>query len=266
MKIDKQWWRQQGGQFLMATVVTATCIVGAGAISDLRAVAYRVLLALALAAFLPFVIIAGALLVLMSVGVVISLPYALAGAHDTLPGLYGAAELIDKGGRKLVPPYYRFLASRRHPLFWGIAAGIVLGVLILWAFIAVVILPGEARTTRILIEAKDKVDQAYHAGHSFPRSLADCGAPTEDGFGRKLQYRVRGKWMVAKYQITSSGYDGKPSSDDLCVIGSTKAVELAREAVTALDVVNMLRGKDGTASDRLAAISALKCRGQTKDE
>src|SRR5439155_4751853 len=91
--------------------------------------------------------------------------------------------VLNAGERFLVGPYYRFLARRRHPLFWGLGGGVLLGALLLWALIGAVVLPGEARTGKILIDAKDRIEHSYQEGHKFPTSLADCGAPTVDGFG-----------------------------------------------------------------------------------
>ena len=130
-------------------------------------------LALAVAALLPFLITLAVLLAITVVGAILLAPLAV-GSHGG-----GAEILIDAklpvvraGNRFLVAPYYRFLARRRHPLFWGTGGGVLLGALLLWALIGAVVLPGEARTTKILIDAKDRIEHAYQDGHGFPTSLA----------------------------------------------------------------------------------------------
>jgi hypothetical protein len=52
-----------------------------------------------------------------------------------------------------------------------------------------------------------------------------------DGFDRPLHFRVKGKGILASYTLTSWGYDGKPSKDDLCISGSSQVAKWAEQAV-----------------------------------
>jgi hypothetical protein len=223
---------------VLAAAVTALALVVAGWTSGLRQVMHGALLALATAALLPFALIAGALLVIAAAGLVVASAGALGGAHDLSPDHvgWGLGEAVVEGGKRLIPRYYRFLARRRHPLFWGVAGGLLVGALLLWALIAVVVVPGEARTARALAAARADVEQSYATSGALPRpddqghlSIASGGARA-DGFGRPLQYQVSGRWKLASWKLTSLGFDGRPSSDDLCVSGSTKLFALADEA------------------------------------
>jgi hypothetical protein len=249
--------------FLVAATVTALAVVFFGWWAvGLRTAMHGALLVVAVFAFLPILIVGALLLAIMIGGFIVALLFGLFGHGSEPPDIASplGEAVIAGGGRFLIGPYYRFLASRRHPLFWGLSGGVLLGGLLLLALIAVLILPGEARTSRILIDAKDKLDRAYQAGHGFPKSLGESGAPTLDGFGRPLEYRVTGKWMLARYRVASLGYDGKPGGgDDLCVSGSTRTLQWANAAAAWLDVVQQMRGKEPSVSNRLAAISALKC-------
>jgi hypothetical protein len=230
--------------FLIALLLTAAAVVILGWTTGIRAAMHATFLVLAVAAFLPFLIILALLLALVIVSAIVTFP---ALGHGDVGGFDGAGEAIISGGNRfLVGPYYRFLARRRHPVFWGVAGGVLLGALLLLAVIGILIIPGEARTARILLEAQRKIENR----NGFPRSLAECGAPAIDGFGRPLEYQVAGKWILESYRLSSLGFDGKPGTDDLCVSGSTRTIKLA-------NAVKELVSE--RARDRLAAISALQC-------
>jgi hypothetical protein len=274
-KAPPSWWKVQGGRFLAASTITATTLVATGWISGLRQVMHGALLSFAVAALLPFMLLVGGLLLIMLVGLILAL-VALAGA-DGVPldhGLCGAGEAVVKGGGWLIPRYYRFLGRQRHPVSWGVPAGVLFGGLLLWALIALIVVPGETRTVRLLTEAKEGIERTRGESGTFPRPDAQGrllidgisapggvggGAVLEDGFGRPFKYQASGKWKLASWTLTSMGFDGKPSADDLCVSGSTTLVEWVEKAER---VARLLRGvKLGSASlgDRLAGIRALQC-------
>ncbi len=258
------WWRTRGRRFLAAAVITAAVVVAIGWMTELRDVMHGALLAVAVFALLPLILIAGALLLIILVGLGLSVAAALGGDGDVgTEGLEGAGDLVVGGGAWLAPRYYGFLARQRHPVFWGIPAGALLGGLVLWGLIALIVVPGESRTVQVLTGAQADIEQRVRESGKLPK--ADQLA-LRDGFGRPLEYRVAGRWKLASWTLTSLGFDGEPSADDLCVSGSTR---LARWAETAADIardVEAFRSGGGepgpTIADRLSGIRALRCAGR----
>jgi hypothetical protein len=219
--------------FALPLAVTAAAIVAAGWLTDLRVVMHGALLAVAVVALWPLVLVGVVLGALLAITVVASI-----GAHGHVP-LHGPGELVVRGGGWLTMRWARFLLRQRHPVVLGIAAGVLAGGLLSWLLIAILIVPGEGRTTAALEAAGKDLEAAYRSDGSFPRDFSST-----DGFGRPMRYRISGVWKVASWTLTSDGYDGRPSSDDLCISGSTPLLQLV-EAVTT--------------SSRLASIRALSC-------
>jgi hypothetical protein len=260
------WWKLQGRRFLVAAVITAIAVVVLGWTTGLRQVMHGALLALAVAALLPLLLVAGGLLVIMLIGFLLALPAALAGAGEVPAdgALDGAAEPVVEGGGWVIGRYYRLLGRQRHPVFWGIPAGVLFGGLVLWAMIAALVVPGETRTVRALAEAKAAIERVYGASGRFPppsghgqlppaaigASESSAGGALQDGFGRPFAYEVSGHWKLASWKLTSLGFDGKPGADDLCVSGSTKLMGWIDK------LGNVARLSFG---DRLAAVRALRC-------
>jgi hypothetical protein len=232
-------------QFVITAVVVATTVLAIGWATGLRVVMHGALLSVAVAAFLPFVIIAVVLFVILVLGLVAA---ASGEAPVDLGGVDGGASFIE-GGFHFIPIYYRFLARQRHPLFWGTPVGTLLGGLLLWGLLGALVIPGEMRTVQILGEAKTQIDQAYAKNGRFPAAedgkLIEGGQTVVDGFGRPLHYAVSGKWKLASYRLASAGYDGEESGDDLCVAGASGLMKLVSVAAAF--------------SDRLAGIRALRC-------
>jgi hypothetical protein len=247
--------------------ITAATLVVIGWMSGLRQVMHGALLALAVAALLPFVLVAGGLLVVMLIGFLLALSAAVAGAGDAFDdGLPGAGEAVVDGGGWLIPRYYRFLGRQRHPVFWGIPAGGLFGGLLLWALLAVFVVPGETRTVRDLTEAKAGIERLYSESGGFPRPdehghlrLEPNRPVLEDGFGRPLNYDVSGRWKLASWTLTSLGFDGKPSADDLCVSGSTGLLEWAGKVEHVARLLNNIKSGSAPLADRLGGIRALRC-------
>ena len=255
-----------GHVFLAALALTALVVVAAGWFTDIRHAAHASLLAVAVVALLPLIIVAAFLLL------------ALVGAILGAMGGDGGAELIITGGEEFVVPYYRFLARRRHPVFWGVGLGVLAGGLVLLALIAGVIVPGETKTATALARAQEQLETHYKQKGSFPkpgpqghlpRSTFDAAAqgPLTDGFGRPLQYQLKGAWKLASWTLRSDGFDAAPNTaDDLCVSGSTK---LARAADLVGGGVNLIRrlatGEKASTTDRLEGIRALRCRASGAD-
>jgi hypothetical protein len=229
--------RQTIRRFVLAAVITALVVMATGWFTDVRQLLHWILLTLAVTAFLPFVIIGvglGAGLILALVGAV------LVGDSGGGEGLAKIGVMI---GGHLFLPYYRFLASRRHPVFWGIPVGTVLGCLLLGGVIALVIVPSETRTVQILAETQEQIEKFHKKTGRFPTPDAEGrltskaiglearGAGNDefilDGFGRPLHLRLKGKGILASYTLISWGYDGKPGRDDLCISRSSEVSKWA---------------------------------------
>lgn len=267
------WWAVRGRSFLGTAAVTSVTIVVIGWMTGLRAVMHAAILSVATVALLPFVLVASGLLLLMGIGFVFALLASLGGEHLAIDhGLYGAGELWVGGGRWFASRYYRFMARQRHPLFWGFPAGVLFGGLILWALIAALVLPGEARTARILGRTMATIDQIYRDTGEFPPPdahghltgrLSDgngaAGTVLVDGFGQPLHYEVSGRWKLASWLLVSSGFDGKAGADDLCVSGTTKLAEWAEQATEFAHLLESIGAGTASTKDELAGIRALKC-------
>jgi hypothetical protein len=249
------WWKARGRTFFLTAVAVALVLVVVGWVTGLRATMHVAFLALATVAFLPFVLVAGGLLVVMALGLFIGL--VSAAAHEHPPGVDGLAEVVVKGGHWFGARYYRLIARQRHPVFWGVPAGALFGALVLWALIAAIILPGEARTVRVLAQAKEQIDQEYRANGAFPRPDADGHLVRDgvvlDGFARPLRYEVAGAWKFSSWVLTSPGFDGREGTDDdLCISGATTLADRAAQ------IRDLLKGAAST-QDTLLGIRTLRC-------
>lgn len=257
--------------WFLATVTTVALLVLVGGwFTGLRHVMHGALLAVAIVAFLPLVIVAAGVAIAL-ITIVISLIVSVLG--DDASGGETDAGLIEVGVRA-APRYYRFMAARfvarrKHPVFGGLPLGTLLGGLGLWGVLAVRVLPGEAKTAETLAIIQARIEAAYQRTSRYPapdenghlryESLDDGGsgaAVVLDGFGRPVEYRKTGHWKVASYRLRSYGYDGAPGgNDDLCRSGATKLGRLA-------DMIRLGRGPDGkgvSISVKLGAIREAQC-------
>jgi hypothetical protein len=254
------WFHWHGRRFLLAVAITASIVVAAGWLTGLRDVMHGALLAVAVAALLPLVIIGAGLVIILGTIVIAAVAAAFADvAIDPSPPIEGGIAIAE-GGARLAPRYYRFLARQRHPVFWGIGAGTLLGGLILWAVLAIAVLPGEARSTESLADAQHAVELHYAQHHAYPRPdgghLIVDGAIAEDGFGNPLEYRVRGGWRVASWTLRSFGYDGeRGTADDLCVSGESPLVGRVIEAAKLAKLSKHAR----SLGERLESVAAMRC-------
>ncbi len=257
---ERAWWTLHGRRFALATGISTTLVVALGWLTELRDVMHGALLSLAIAALLPFVIIAVAVSLILLVPVIAAIAAAFGdGAGDITGAVEGGAGLLE-GGVRLVPKYYAFLGRRRHPVFWGIGAGGLLGGLLLWAFLAIFVMPGEARTTDSLHEARARIELYYSEHGELPQPDAEHrlvidGTVIGDGFGRPLGYRVQGRWKLAVWQLRSAGYDGRPSRDDLCLASGTPLVRKLEAAAQLLELSVHTR----SLVERLESVNTARC-------
>lgn len=230
-------------KFAATSLIFAAALVGGGWATSLTTVMYGASLSLLTFAVLPFALIAFgiALPFLMAALVVLS---AIVGAVGVLFGapvapadptliLDGATEgfRISRFGMRILEPYYRWLSRTRHPILWGGVVGATLGTGILWALITWLVLPGEARTAKILVATREAVLQRFQKTRQLPapkdgqllyQDLAiNAPGPVLDGFGQPLEFDVQ----APSFRLRSRGFDQQPGTDDLCVTGE---VELNR--------------------------------------
>ena len=230
--------------------------------TGLRDAFHGLLLGLAAAALLPFILIVAALALFAAAGLVAGLV-----AQEDI-SLAAAAEGVTGGGGRLARAYYAFIwRQRRHPLAWGLGTGLALGIVGVWAMLAALIVPRESQTLNVLLLTQARI-QALPA---HPEPPADgllypslWGAPASaspvlDGFGRPIHYTRAGAWGATSYTLRSLGYDGVPSDDDLCLSGKTalrSAIDQARDPLRFLE--RLAAGELGW-SERARALTSSRC-------
>lgn len=250
-------------KFASSSLTSAGVVVGCGWMTSLSTVMYAASLSLLTFAFLPFMLIAFgiALPFLMAALVVLSVIVSVVGALFGAPASPADPSLIIDGtvqgyrmtrfGAKILDPYYRWLSRTRHPILWGSVFGTILGAGILWALITWVVLPGEARTVKILVATREAVIERFKNskqlplvtdGHLLYKDLAiNLPGPVVDGFGQPLEFDVN----PPSFRLRSRGFDQRPGTDDFCVTGEVELNRLqqfirwgkvARELVKDLDL------------------------------
>ena len=251
-----------------ALIVMAGIAIAA-ALEGVRRIAYAALAALIVWGLWPLLLIVGGLAALMIVAVIaVSLGLVDHGAgSDT--GLGGMGEGVVVGGSKLARIYYRFLGRVRHPIAWGAAAGALAGTALVWAILGLYVIPRERRTLDTLMQVRSALEDRYRQAGSYPSptedgtvpaTLLSTGGPTRDagpvadGFGRPVRYRLGGAWKIASYTVSSLGFDGRPSDDNLCVTGGTRLGHWLERAQGSLRQLVDLRSE-------VAAIETLRCSG-----
>lgn len=230
--------------------------------TGLRGAFHSLLLALAAVALMPFILIVAALASFAAAALVGGLV-----AQDDV-GAAAAAEGVAGGGGRLARAYYGFIwRQRRHPLGWGVGAGLALGVVGVWGALASWVVPRESQTLSALLLAQARIE----ALKAHPEPAADgllhpslwgaaAGAdPVLDGFGRPIRYARAGAWLATSYTLRSLGFDGKQSADDLCVGGQTalgRALDQARDPLRFLE--RLYAGELGW-SEQAQALSSSRC-------
>ncbi|MFU8802490.1 MAG: hypothetical protein ACNA8W_01655 [Bradymonadaceae bacterium] len=255
-------------QWGLSISISATALIGIAAVTDLQLVLHRTMVFLAVVAFWPFLLIAGGLALIVVVFGVVLVIGALGDGLEVSSSFPDAGtmlggEMID-GGLSSIGAYYGFLTRRRHPVFWGIPLGLILGCLALWAFLAITVYPKEAETIRVMADAQAHLEQAYEENKRFPTAdesgrlrLSEADGPLLDGFGEPLLYTVEGRWPLARWSLRSSGSDGVVgTSTDFCLEGATTLAEAARKTQ---NLLQRIQKSDSSNRDALQGILELRC-------
>ena len=259
-------------KFTLSSLVTTALVIGIGWFSGAKLVMHGAFIAVAATALLPFLILA----VILFLPTMIMLSCGLIGMFMAIEGV-GLEMGADAAwaSRGVVPWYYRFMANQKHPFFWGVPCGLVIGAGILAMLIAIWIVPGETRTVEILAETQAVIERVYKDKGAYPQpdedghlTRAALGLEEDDsadgvvldGFGRPLRYEVEGRWKLATYRLKSDGYNGRPGQDDFCLAGSTKLGKLADASVSLL---KLLRGEESgklaSLQVKLQGIQSMRC-------
>jgi hypothetical protein len=238
---------KSGARFLLGALLGLAAIGLVGWLTGLRGALHGVVLAAGAVAFLPFISLTLAALIVCAAS-------ALAAVTDAGADVFaaGAADGIATGGGKLIRGYYRLLwRLRQHALVSGVGVGVGLAAavlaLVLWFFVV----PREAETLAILLEAKARIDASKD-----PEQLRH---PILDAFGRPVEYRRQESWLAASYVLTSRGFDGEESSDDICVAGRSRAGALLAHAKRPLETLRALREGGLGAAQRAQAVRDTRC-------
>ena len=247
-------------------LVTAMTVYILGWYTGLRVVAHSALIGIAVFALLPFAIMAFGV-ALMLILAALSVLAALFGEGGGAGGEEMVAEPFLRIVAWILRPYYRWLGGMRHPVFWGVALGTLLGGLILGFMLWFVIIPGEASTVEVLTRLRQDLDAVYKEKGRYPQPDVNGHLPKSeldstasgvvlDGFGRPIQYQVKGAWKLASYRLRSLGYDGTRGADDLCLSDATKLRKWA-------DAIKFQKDENGkiriSVTAKLTGIQDMRC-------
>ena len=254
-------------QFVLTSLAMCALVATVGWLSKLRAVFHGTIIVMSVAAFLPLLLALVLVLIFLgmsAIGVLSGDPAAAPVASDA----YAASEGLAAFFRRVCVPYYRFLFTRRNPALIGAACGFLLGTLFVWALLSVLVLPGEVCTLKRMAAIQSAIEKRHYPsplkGQWVDRTVLGeevngwpfCPAPSValegpaalllDGFGRPFSYEVAGHWPLTSYRLSSLGYDGQKSGDDLCLGGSSHArAALARLGEAAGMIHDLLAGSSG---------------------
>jgi hypothetical protein len=260
--------------FALSAGLALAAVLALGWLTGLRGALHALALLSGAIALLPFLLLTAAVSVVVGASVLGAVV-----ATDTGIFTAGAVDGIATGGSKLVRAYYSLLwPLRRHPLASGAGAGVLLGAVALMAVLWLFVVPREARTLGILLEAQATIDAEHRATGRYPAAAADGylrvpspaagdepGAAASDGFGRPILYRRDGAWLTASYTLTSLGFDGEPSADDICVTGRTHVRQLMDRLREPMQVLRALRAGTLSFAEQAGALRETRCSRLTQE-
>ena len=256
--------------FVLTSLAMCALVATVGWLSDLRGVFHGTIIVLSVAAFLPLLLALALVLIFLGMTAIA----ILSGDPDAAPlasDAYAASEGLAAFFRRVFVPYYRFLFTRRHPALLGAACGFLLGTLLVWTLLSLLVLPGEVCTLKRMGVIQSAIERRHTpsplSGQWVDHTVLGedakgwpfCPAPSVapdgpseillDGFGSRFNYQVAGHWPLTSYRLSSLGYDGKASGDDLCLSGSSRARaaldRLGNAASTVHDLLTRSSGDPG---------------------
>lgn len=246
--------RRQRAHFLAGASAALALICAVGWLTGLRSTLHGVVLAAGAVALFPLLLLTAGVLVLCAGA---ALAAVTEGAGGDLFAA-GSADGIAAGG-KLVRPYYALLWKlRRHALLLGLGAGAGFAAALLALALWFHVVPREAETLAILLDAKARIEAAGGPSTNLEQ------APF-DSFGRPVEYRREGSRLTASYVLISRGFDGKESSDDICVAGRSRAGALLDHARHPLETLRALREGGLGAAQRAQAVRDTRCEQVLED-
>ncbi len=245
------WWTRRSHQFGVTALAVALLLVGAGWFSGFARVLSWVTGGIFVAALWPVLVIVGGLAFMLLLVMVVAIGSEGGGDPEAISKGGGAVMAVGWG---LGRPYYRWLARVRHPVFWGVALGAGIAVVVLLFVVGVVIKPGEQRTHVALRDAQDRLVAYFVEQRSLPGAVEghlglhtlDQAAPADallrDGWGRPLRYESEAVGDSVRYRLRSLGFDGKAGADDLCATGvlHERVVEAPSAGATAMKTAGKL--------------------------
>jgi hypothetical protein len=135
-----------------------------GWLTELRGVMHALLITLGTHALVPFVAVLGVVALFSAAALSTALIAEDASGRSNLQAPIG--------GRQLARAYdEQIRRQRRHPLAWGAAAGLGLGLVGVWLVLAALVVPLETRTLGVLLLAGARLDAAAR-GAPPPNSAA----------------------------------------------------------------------------------------------
>lgn len=221
----RAWWRVHARRFAITWLVTLVIGLGLAVVVGLDRGLETAWAAVIGALTLPL-----ALVVLTAVAICIPLaPFvALAVLADTDVPIAG--EVIEGVARHTVKPYYRWFGSRRSPVFWGLAAGVLTTSLALAGLAYVRGAPARAaaraqearaqeaaRLAAANRELLDGLRAQLAATFSSTGAIPESLPPTLDAYRRPIAYATRTTALSLSYTLTSPGADPASPTDDICV-------------------------------------------------
>jgi hypothetical protein len=164
-------------------------------------------------------------------------------------------------------------------VLWGAVVGAVVGTAVVWAILALYVVPRERRTLETLLHVQLALEAEYQRTNSFPHPTDDgtvppalvespagqSATPIVDGFGRPIRYGLKGAWRLESYTLSSLGFDGHPSDDDICLSGGTRAGTWLQRAAGPVSALFRAVSVERVHADRrlqVAAIQASRCPAQ----
>jgi hypothetical protein len=221
LKAMTTWFRLNRRTFSVTIAVTGLVVVALALVLGLDDVMRTGFGALVLALTLPFALT----LAIIVFFVVLFLPLILLGA------LLGDADIAPDPGfggdsaGDLVGGYYGWVGKQRNPVFWGIPAGIGIGVAALAtiAYIRDAPLRTEERererlaaeTQQIMARTRELLEAHYDGEQAYPDRIE----PVADSYGRPLRYVVVESRTRSSFTLTSQGPTAGDPRDDVCVQG-----------------------------------------------